>query len=275
MRPPAALPLSFERLSPEESRRRALAFFEAVRTRRSVRAFSDRSPSRARSSSSRPSAPPPPRPRARTSQPWTLRRPSPAPTLKRRDPRRRGGRGARELPRRPHAPRVAWRPSPPSAPTGRSPSWSSRPGSSIVFQHTDGVGRDGIGRATLPTTTSRRASGSPAAFFIAALHHMGLVTLTHTPSPMGIPEPRSSLAPAPRKALHPLPRGLSRRTGPSCPTSGERAWKTCSSGGSDSSTAREAQRESTATALLTLPPRTNRGVSSRDARPRAPRYARP
>ena len=40
MRPPAALPLSFERLSPEESRRRALAFFEAVRTRRSVRDFS-------------------------------------------------------------------------------------------------------------------------------------------------------------------------------------------------------------------------------------------
>lgn len=52
----------------------------------------------------------------------------------------------------------------------------------VLFRHLYARGVDG-GRRTLYYTTE--SCGIAAGFFIAAVHRMGLVTLTHTPSPMG------------------------------------------------------------------------------------------
>lgn len=52
----------------------------------------------------------------------------------------------------------------------------------VLFRHAYGVGGDG-GKRTLYYT--QESCGIAAGFFIAAVHMMGLVTLTHTPSPMG------------------------------------------------------------------------------------------
>lgn len=52
----------------------------------------------------------------------------------------------------------------------------------VLFRHLYGVTPDGGRRTHYYTTES---CGIAAGFFIAAVHHMGLATLTHTPSPMG------------------------------------------------------------------------------------------
>ena len=52
----------------------------------------------------------------------------------------------------------------------------------VLFRQTHGVSADGSRRAFYYTQES---CGIAAGFFIAAVHMMGLVTLTHTPSPMG------------------------------------------------------------------------------------------
>ena len=52
----------------------------------------------------------------------------------------------------------------------------------ILFRHTKRV-RDNGERA--PTYYSQESCGIAAGLFISAVHNMGLVTLTHTPSPMG------------------------------------------------------------------------------------------
>ncbi len=52
----------------------------------------------------------------------------------------------------------------------------------VIFRHLYGVLPEG-GRRTLYYT--QESCGIAAGFFIAAIHRMGLATLTHTPSPMG------------------------------------------------------------------------------------------
>jgi nitroreductase len=52
----------------------------------------------------------------------------------------------------------------------------------VLFKHIARVGRDGT---RLPTYYANESAGIAAGFFIAAIHNLGLVTLTHTPSPMG------------------------------------------------------------------------------------------
>ncbi len=52
----------------------------------------------------------------------------------------------------------------------------------VLFRHAHGVGADGAKRTYYYTQES---CGIAAGFFIAAVHRMGLVTLTHTPNPMG------------------------------------------------------------------------------------------
>jgi len=51
----------------------------------------------------------------------------------------------------------------------------------VLFRHSHGVKPDGS-RQTLYYT--QESCGIAAGFFIAAIHRMGLVTLTHTPNPM-------------------------------------------------------------------------------------------
>jgi len=52
----------------------------------------------------------------------------------------------------------------------------------VLFRQTHGLRPDGTKRTFYYTQES---CGIAAGLFIAAVHHMGLVTLTHTPSPMG------------------------------------------------------------------------------------------
>ena len=51
-----------------------------------------------------------------------------------------------------------------------------------MFRQAYGVRADGSRRTFYYTTES---VGIAVGFLIAAIHHMGLVTLTHTPNPMG------------------------------------------------------------------------------------------
>ncbi|MCB9683367.1 MAG: hypothetical protein H6733_18020 [Alphaproteobacteria bacterium] len=51
----------------------------------------------------------------------------------------------------------------------------------VLFVQTHGVGPDG---ARLKHYYPRESAGIAAGMFLAAVHHMGLATLTHTPSPM-------------------------------------------------------------------------------------------
>lgn len=52
----------------------------------------------------------------------------------------------------------------------------------VVFEQVHGVEPDGCTRKNYYT---KESVGIACGLFIAALHHMGLCTLTHTPSPMG------------------------------------------------------------------------------------------
>jgi nitroreductase len=52
----------------------------------------------------------------------------------------------------------------------------------VLFRHVYGLREDGSHRTHYYTTES---CGIAAGLFIAAIHQMGLATLTHTPSPMG------------------------------------------------------------------------------------------
>jgi iodotyrosine deiodinase len=52
----------------------------------------------------------------------------------------------------------------------------------VVFEELHGIYPDGRVRKNYYT---KESVGIACGFFIAALHHMGLATLTHTPSPMG------------------------------------------------------------------------------------------
>ncbi|MEZ4322261.1 MAG: nitroreductase family protein [Myxococcota bacterium] len=165
------------RLAPEASQTRGEAFYAELDARRSVRFFSDAPVPRTlvelaiRTASTAPSG--------AHMQPWTFVAVS-DPELKRRI---REAAEAEE--RESYETRMSdeWRAA--LAPLGtdwRKPYLETVPWIVVLFAQRWGVGPDGERIKHYYVTES---CGIAAGLFVAALHHMGLATLTHTPSPMG------------------------------------------------------------------------------------------
>lgn len=177
MTEPRFRPLEFTRHSPDEIVRRARAFFAGMRSRRTTRHFSnDPVPREAielaiRTAGTAPSG--------AHQQPWTFVAVSDA-DLKRR---------IRDAAEREEYENYHGR-MPPDwlealAPLGtdeHKAHLTDAPWVVVLFRQTYGVNPDGSKRTHYYTQES---VGIAAGFFIAAVHMMGLVTLTHTPNPMG------------------------------------------------------------------------------------------
>jgi iodotyrosine deiodinase len=171
-------PLPFTPLTPDQMLARAQELEQSLQQRRSVRAFSDQPVPRAlieaaiRAASSAPSG--------AHRQPWTFAVVS-SPDLKRQiraaaeAEERESYLGGRMPPE--------WREAlEPLGTDWQKPFLEIAPWLVIVFQHTHGVDECG---ERFTNYYVKESVGIACGFFIAALHHMGLVTLTHTPSPMG------------------------------------------------------------------------------------------
>lgn len=171
------VPLGFQ-VHPEATMHaRAEAFYDLMRRRRSVRDFSDRAVPRAlieRAIATAATAP-----SGAHQQPWRFVAVS-DPAVKRRI------RGAAE-----EEERVSYEGRMPDewiealAPLGtgwRKPFLETAPWIIVCFAETYGLTADG--RRTKHYYV-QESCGLACGLFVAALHHMGLATLTHTPSPMG------------------------------------------------------------------------------------------
>ena len=170
------VPLQHDDIPLEESRARGQAFFEEMNRRRTTRHFSTRPLPRdvvelaLRTAGTAPSG--------AHQQPWTFVAVS-DPELKRRI------REAAEAEEREF---YSWR-APPDwrealAPLGtdeHKQHLTDAPWLVVVFRQAYGVRSDGTKRTHYYTTES---VGIAVGLFIAAIHRMGLVTLTHTPNPM-------------------------------------------------------------------------------------------
>jgi iodotyrosine deiodinase len=171
------VPLQFERREEREILSRARAFYEALDARRTTRHFSTE---------------PVPRevielailaagtaPSGAHQQPWTFVAVA-DPEIKRR---------IREAAEREEYENYHGR-MPPDwlealAPLGtdeHKPHLTDAPWLVVVFRQSYGIGEGGTRRTFYYTQES---VGIAVGLFIAAVHHMGLVTLTHTPNPMG------------------------------------------------------------------------------------------
>lgn len=175
---PAFLPYPFERRSEEEMLARARAFYAEMDRRRSVRFFAPDPVPRElielaiRTASTAPSG--------AHRQPWRFVAVS-DPEIKRRirvaaeEEERESYLGGRMPPEWLEA----------LAPIGTSwekPYLETVPWLIVCFEERYGVNPDGTRRKNYYTTES---VGIACGLFVAAIHHMGLATLTHTPSPMG------------------------------------------------------------------------------------------
>lgn len=174
---PAFVPLVHARLAPEESARRGAAFAAHADARRTTRHFA---------------ADPVPRewieyairaagtaPSGAHQQPWTFVAVS-DPDLK-----RRMREAAEEEERRFYAERITpeWRAAlEPLGTDAVKTHLTDAPWVVVLFRQSHGVNADGSKRTFYYTQES---CGIAAGLFITAVHTMGLVTLTHTPSPMG------------------------------------------------------------------------------------------
>ena len=179
MTPPDSpfVPLDFTRRPPDEVVARAAAFYEEMNRRRTTRHFSTEPVPRAaieyaiRVAGTAPSG--------AHQQPWTFVAVS-DPEVKRRM------REAAE--REEHANYHGRMPGEwleALAPLGtdeHKPHLTDAPWVVVLFRQTHGLRPDGSKRTYYYTQES---VGIAAGLFIAAVHHMGLVTLTHTPNPMG------------------------------------------------------------------------------------------
>lgn len=177
MTEPRFKPLEFTRLEPEEIVRRGREFHAAMHRRRTTRHFSaDPVPREAielaiRTAGTAPSG--------AHQQPWTFVAVS-DPGLKRqiRDA------AEREEHENYHGRMPAeWLQS--LAPLGtdeHKPHLTDAPWLVVVFRQAYGFAADGAKR---PHYYTQESVGIAVGFFIAAVHMMGLVTLTHTPNPMG------------------------------------------------------------------------------------------
>lgn len=169
--------LDFPRLPTAEMRSRAEAFHEEMQRRRSTRHFSDEPVPRelielaVRTAATAPSG--------AHRQPWTFVVVS-DPALKARI-----RAAAEEEERRFYEERIPddWREA--LAPLGtdfHKEHLTAAPYVVVLFRQSYGLATDGRKLTHYYTTES---CGIAAGFFIAAVHRMGLATLTHTPSPMG------------------------------------------------------------------------------------------
>ena len=174
--PPAFVPLAHERLPLAEARRRGAAFHDQMQQRRTTRHFAPDPVPRElielaiRTAGTAPSG--------AHQQPWTFVAVEDA-TRKRRmreaaEAEEREFYGGRASPEWLEA----------LAPLGtdeHKTHLTDAPWVVVLFRHAHGVRADGSKRTHYYTTES---CGIAAGLFIAAVHQMGLVTLTHTPSPM-------------------------------------------------------------------------------------------
>jgi nitroreductase len=175
--PAPMIPLRFDRLSPVEQQDRADSFCEEMNRRRSVRFFSDDPVPRLlveqaiRTASTAPSG--------AHRQPWTFVLVG-DPDLKRqiREAAEEEERINYEGGRLPEHWREALEP--------LGTDWHKEfletvPWIVVMFEQRYGVGDNGEKQHHFYV---KESCGIAAGIFIAALHHMGLATLTHTPSPM-------------------------------------------------------------------------------------------
>lgn len=174
--PNGFIPLDFQERPLEEMKVRAHSFFELLDRRRSVRDFSDRSVPRTlieeaiRTASTAPSG--------AHMQPWTFVAVS--------DPRvkQKIREAAEEEERVSYTGRMSdeWLEAlEPLGTDWRKPFLEAAPWLVVLFAQRTGVDAAGERRKHYYVSES---CGIAAGFFIAAIHNMGLVTLTHTPSPM-------------------------------------------------------------------------------------------
>ena len=171
------IPYQPERLEPDEQLQKAEDFYQEMDRRRSVRFFSDDPVPRElvelaiKTASTAPSG--------AHKQPWTFALTS-DPDIKRQirlaaeDEERINYEGGR-LP-------AHWREDlEPLGTDWRKPFIETVPWVVVLFEQRFGLGPDGERRHHYYV---KESVGISAGIFIAALHHMGLATLTHTPSPM-------------------------------------------------------------------------------------------
>ncbi|HXV69924.1 MAG TPA: nitroreductase family protein [Acidimicrobiia bacterium] len=175
--PAPMIPHQFQRLAPDEQRSRADSFYEEMDRRRSVRFFSDEPVPRhlieqaIRTASTAPSG--------AHRQPWRFVVTG-DPALKRQireaaEEEERINYDGGRLPEH-------WREAlEPLGTDWRKPFLETVPWVVVMFEERFGVDPDGSKRHNFYV---KESCGIAAGIFIAALHHMGLATLTHTPSPM-------------------------------------------------------------------------------------------
>lgn len=177
MSDPRFKPLAFTRHSPEEIIRRARAFHAGMATRRTTRHFSsDPVPREAIEEAIRTAGT---APSGAHQQPWTFVAVS-DPELKRRI---RDAAEREEYENYHGRMPSAWLQA--LAPLGTDEHKShltDAPWLVVVFRKSYGVNADG---SKQPHYYTQESVGIAIGFFIAAVHMMGLVTLTHTPNPMG------------------------------------------------------------------------------------------
>ena len=170
------VPLGFQTVSPDESAARGEAFYREMDARRSVRDFSDRPVPRrliewaVRTASTAPSG--------AHMQPWTWAAVSDP------DLQRRIRHAAEAEERAGYAGRMSDEWLDALAPLGTDadkPFLETAPWLVVLFAQRTGRHPDGTKKKHYYVQES---CGIAAGLFIAALHRMGLATLTHTPSPM-------------------------------------------------------------------------------------------
>jgi nitroreductase len=171
------IPLAFTRLSAEESLARARSFYEEMRRRRTTRQFSTEPVARelieyaVRAAGTAPSG--------AHQQPWTFVVVG-DPELKRR--MRDAAEAEEHLNYHGRMPPEWLEALAPLGTDEHKPHLTDAPWVVVLFRQAFGVEADGARRSFYYTQES---CGIAAGLFITAIHHMGLVTLTHTPSPMG------------------------------------------------------------------------------------------
>jgi nitroreductase len=171
------VPHDFSLLPEKEMETRAEAFYHEMDRRRSVREFSDRAVPRhlielaIRTAGTAPSG--------AHKQPWTFV------AVRAAEVKRRIREAAEEEERAFYDERATPEWLDALAPIGtdwRKPFLETAPWLVVLFAQTAGRDEDG---EPVKHYYVQESCGIAAGFFIAALHRMGLATLTHTPSPMG------------------------------------------------------------------------------------------
>ncbi|MFI5246236.1 MAG: nitroreductase family protein, partial [Gemmatimonadales bacterium] len=175
--PPAFVPLAFERLTLADSVHRAQAFYDDMNRRRTTRHFSAEPVPRElietaiRTAGTAPSG--------AHQQPWTFV------AVSDQSIKERIRAAAEEEERKFYnggAPQDWLDALAPLGTDEHKPHLTDAPWVVVLFRQAHGISPDG-GKLTFYYT--QESCGIAAGLFIAAIHHMGLVTLTHTPSPMG------------------------------------------------------------------------------------------